>query len=145
MQLLSQFYMDKIISLGKDKLILKELPYDRRGDDVIKIEQELFSWRLYHGHKYIQCASEAEAEYLKIFMEARLSSVAIPKDEKYLKKVLPELKELKRKHDDIIEDHIDTLFSRKLRDQALSQIWSDIFGDEYFNWEALEPLEKLGE
>lgn len=146
MQLLSEYCMEKVISLGPDKLIVKKAPWDRNAETLdIKIEPELFFWRLYHGKKYIQCESEEEAEFMKIFMEARQSRIAIPKDPEYLKKILPELKELKKKHDDVIEDTIDTLFSKKLRERALAKIWMGVFADEYFDWEAFYAIEEIGE
>jgi len=104
----------------------------------IRIEKELFFWRLYSGKKYIECKSEDEALYLKVFWEAGLSEVEVPKDEQYLKEILPELIRLKKRHDEIIEDEVDGLLNSKLRQRALNQIWSDIFADEYVDYESLE-------
>ncbi len=135
MQLLGEFYNEKVISLGRDKLYTKELML-RLGE--IRIEKELFFWRLYSGKRYIKCKSEDEAVYLKVFLEAGLTEVEVPKDEQYLKEILPGLTRLKEKHDEVIEDHVDGLLNSKLRQRALNQIWSDIFGDEYVDYESLE-------
>lgn len=135
MQLLGEFYNEKVISLGRDKLYTKELRL-RLGE--IRIEKELFFWRLYSGKRYIECKSEDEAVYLKVFWEAGLSEVEVPKDEQYLKEILPELTRLKSRHDEVIEDHVDGLLNSKLRQRALNQIWSDIFNDEYVDYESLE-------
>jgi len=144
MKLVSQYYMEKVISLGADKLKLKDMPYDPRHEGI-RIEPELFFWRLYHGNKYIECRSETEAEYCKLMMEARQDKVAIPKDEEYLKEILPELKRLKAKHDEAIEDKLYTIFSKKIREKILSLFWQRIFDDKYFDWEAFMALEDVGE
>ena len=124
MQLVSQYYKEKVLSLEKRDRILRELPADSHD---VKIEQDLFCWKLYSGKKYIQCRSEEEAKYLRVFLESGRCEVFVPSDEKYLKEILPQLEYLKRRHDEIIEDRIDGLINPRLQERARQKIWSKIF------------------
>jgi hypothetical protein len=81
----------------------------------VEIKNELFGWRLSSGKDHIDCQSEAEAAYLKIWLESGLEEVKVPKDEPYLIKILPELKALKEKIDNIISDHISSITSQKVQ------------------------------
>jgi hypothetical protein len=103
---------------------LRELP---SLDGDARIEQELFCWRLYTGKQYIECRSEEEATYLMVFLRSGRREVYIPRNDAYLKEILPQLLYLKKRHDEIIEDRVDGLVGQKLRQRARSKVWSDIF------------------
>lgn len=123
MQLLGEFYRDKILSLGRNKLITRELPYNHGSN---KVMADLFCWRLYSGKKYIKCRSEDEALYLKVFLETGLREVKVPKDDKYLKKIMPQLLYLKRRHDEIIEDELEYINSPRIKETVRNKIWSKV-------------------
>ncbi len=72
----------------------------------IKIKNGLFGWRVSSGKEHIDCHGEAEAEYLKIWLDSGLEEIKVPEDEDYISQILPELKSLKEKIDQIILDHI---------------------------------------
>jgi len=86
-----------------------------------------WGWRLSSGKDHIDCSSEAEAEYLKIWLESGLEEVKVPKDESYIIKILPELKDLKEKIDHIISDHISTITSQKLQNKILQKLQGELF------------------
>ena len=82
--------------------------------------------RLSSGRERIDCASETEAHYLKIWLEAGLESIKIPKDKDYLKEIVPELETLKQKTDEIFEDYLGSILDPKLRQRLLHQLWQEV-------------------
>ena len=117
MQTLGEFYRERILS--REDLITRASP-ERSGE--IKIEKDLFGWKLYSGKDLIECRSEEEARYLKVFFEAGMRSVSIPKDDEYLKAILPELERLKARIDQIIHFYIEAILSPKIRAKVRSQV-----------------------
>jgi hypothetical protein len=118
---LGKFYQEKVLS--QTPLYTKTLP---KATDEIEIKQSLLGWRLYSGKNDIDCASELEARYLKVWLEAGLEEVKVPKDEAYLKAISPELESLKTKIDAVIESHIGFIANPKTRDRILRQLWLEI-------------------
>ena len=123
MQLIGEYYKERVLSLNKKDRATRELPY---YDGDTKIEQDFFCWRLYAGKKYIECRSEDETKYLGVFLEGGLSEIEVPVDDGYLHEILPQLLYLKRRHDEIIEDEIDLIPSRKIREAVKNKIWSNV-------------------
>jgi hypothetical protein len=129
MKKLGEFYREKILSLPRSSLKKIELPYNPSS---LEIKGDLFGCKLYYtrfGRKtqnFIECRSEQEARYLKIFFEAGLSEVQIPKDDNYLNSILPDLVKLKTKTDNIINEFLESLTSRKIRDQVKYLVWSEL-------------------
>ena len=119
-QTLGKFYKEKILTKANFK---KELP-EMQGK--ITIEKDLFKWRLSGENTYIDCNSEIESNYLKNFIRTGLSEVEIPKDEKYLKKILPELEQIRQNIDKIIEDDILSILNKKIQNQILYLLWQAI-------------------
>lgn len=126
MKRLGAFYREKV--LGRDDLVEKEIPACFDGEAVV--EHHLFGWRLRSGRDMVDFESEEEARFCKIFLEAGLPSVLVPKDLKYLRSILPELEELKAKHDRVINDYLEGLFGRQLREKFLSHVWHRIMNEE---------------
>ena len=134
-KLLGHFYREKIISqknLKTVKLFHPNTPLTsplaKGGKRGVEIKNELFGWRLSSGKDHIDCQSEAEAEYLKIWLESGLEEIKVPKDESYLLKILPELKALKERIDHIISDHISSITSQKLQQKILQKLQGELFG-----------------
>jgi type I restriction enzyme M protein len=121
-KLLGHFYREKIICQKNLKTVKLFHPIKD-----IQIKNELFGWRLSSGKDHIDCQSEAEAEYLKIWIESGLEEVKVPKDESYILKILPELKALKEKIDQIISDHISSITSQKLQQKILQKLQGELF------------------
>ena len=121
MKTLGEFYREKILS--HKNLIPKKLP---ENSDLIKIEKDLFGWKLYSGKNFIECRSEDEARYLKIFLEAGLTKVRVPKDDEYLKTILTELETLKLKIDRIINSYLESILDIKIRKRLREEVWSEI-------------------
>lgn len=121
-KLLGHFYRGKILNQKNLKTI--KFPHTSKE---IQIKHDLFGWRLVSGKNHIDCRSEAEAEYLKIWLDSGLEEVKVPKDDDYLSKTLPELKALKEKMDRIIADHISSITSQKLQDKIMQRLQGELF------------------
>jgi hypothetical protein len=117
---LGKYYREKILS--HSPLRTRTLP---RASGEVKLEQELFGWRLCSGREHIDCASEIEARYLKVWLEAGLENVKTPKDEAYLSEIVPELENLKQKTDDVFEDYLGSILDPRLRQRLLHQLWQE--------------------
>jgi hypothetical protein len=118
---LKKWYEEKILS--RNDLETKELP--EIGDNL-KIEKGLYGWKIKGDRGTLQCTFEAEAEYLKIWIEIGAKSLTIPKDETYLSKVAEELKTLKKEIDDIIDSYLSSILDNKLKSQILYRIWQSM-------------------
>jgi hypothetical protein len=118
---LGNFYREKVLT--HKPLRSRSLP---KVLGEVKLEQELFGWRLSSGREHVDCGSEAEARYLKVWLEAGLDSVKIPKDEAYLGEIVPELESLKQKTDEIFEDYLGSILDSKLRQRLLHQLWQEV-------------------
>jgi type I restriction-modification system DNA methylase subunit len=122
-KLLGHFYSEKILNQKN----LKAVKLFHPSKDI-QIKNGLFGWRLSSGKDHIDCQSEPEAEYLKIWIESGLEEVKVPKDESYILKILPELKALKERIDQIITDHISSIASQKLQNKILQKLQGELFG-----------------
>ncbi|MFZ6016016.1 MAG: hypothetical protein ACOYU0_00055 [Nitrospirota bacterium] len=64
---------------------------------------------------------------MKIWLDSGLKEVKVPNDESYISKILPELKALKEKIDEIISDHISSITSQKLQNKILQKLQGELF------------------
>lgn len=123
MRTIGAFYREEVLTLPKKKLRKVELP-SYSGDS--KIEKELFTWKLGSGKNFVECDTEEEARYLKVFLDTGLSEVMIPRENDYLKEILPQLEKIKSKIDEIIDSYISGLISRKMRETVKSAVYAEI-------------------
>jgi len=121
MKTLGEFYREKILT--HKPLITKKLP---QNSDTVRIERDLFGWKLFSGRDFIECRSEDEARYLKVFLEAGLEKVRVPKNDNYLKTILPELETLKSRIDRIINSYAETILDVRLRKRLKEEVWAEI-------------------
>jgi len=119
---LGNFYKQEISN--RDDLITIDLP-KKPGDVAIK--KGLFGWNLYYsGNKYIECETEEEARYLKLFLDIGSDSVEAPKDKKYLSSIIDEIKELKEENEKTIDYFLNSVASPKTREKLRGLLWSEI-------------------
>jgi type I restriction-modification system DNA methylase subunit len=118
---LGKFHREKVLS--QKQLYTKALP---KAGDEIAVRQSLLGWRLYSGKEYIDCASELEARYLRVWLQAGMVEVKVPKDEGYLETIVPELESLKAKIDDAIEAHLSFIANPRTRDRIVHRLWQEI-------------------
>jgi len=121
MKTLGEFYREKILSCS-DRISV-QLP-NSAGEN--RIEKDLFGWKLYSGKDSIECRSEEEARYLKILLDAGMTEVFIPKDEDYLKSILPELERLKKKIDEIVDSYLDSVLDRRVRERVRTEVFMEL-------------------
>jgi hypothetical protein len=123
MRTLGEFYKEKV--LGRSDLADREFP-DYRGEGTVS--RDLFGWKLYSdkGKNFIECRSEEEARFLKIFFDSGMDIVAVPGDNNYLKTIVPELERLKKSIDEIISLYVDGVLNRKLKTRVKRQVYQEL-------------------
>jgi len=117
---LGKFYQEKILS--HKPLSTKRLP---KVSGEVKLEPDLFGWRLSWGRRHLACTSESQARYLKVWLEAGLERVKIPKDEDYLKEITPQLEKIKGKIDNTFQTYLSSIVTIKLQQRLRHQLWQE--------------------
>ena len=118
-----KFYDEKVLSQKELKNVKLFSPMKKSV-----IDNSLFGWRILAGKDFIQCENEQEAKYLKIWLDAGLADeIKVPTEEKYLKRILPELEKLQAKISQIISEHIESITSQKLRSRIWHHLQSKLF------------------
>jgi len=123
MKFIGKYYKETVLSLPKKSLFKRELP---GNSDEIKTERDLFGWKLYSGKDSIECRSEEEARYLKVFLDLGFTEIYVPKDEAHLKSILPELERLKTRADEILNSYLETILDRKIRERLKYEVYMEI-------------------
>jgi len=121
MKTFGEFYRGDVLT--KKPLVKRTLP--PQSDDI-KVVKDLFGWKLYSGKQFIDCRSEEEARFLKIFLEVGFEEVKVPKDDKILAQLLPELEEMKQVADEIIEEDAAGLLNRRLKEELRHRVWQEL-------------------
>jgi hypothetical protein len=121
MTTIGKFYKEKVLSLPKEKLTKKELP--SCWIDEPKIVRDLFGWKIFTGKEYIECSSEEEARYLKIFLETGIWEVYVP-DLENLRILIPELEKIKKRIDDIINRYLIGILDKDLRRKIKQEVYA---------------------
>lgn len=113
------FCQEKVLPLGSKKLTKRELVGYVCWNET-EIIQNLFGWqiRVEDGKHIFDCRSETEARYLRVFIEMGAREVFVPKDEAYLDEILPRLEYLRRRAEEVYDNRMKTVFSRKLREEV---------------------------
>jgi hypothetical protein len=122
MQLIGDFYRDRILTRDDIKQRELTLPVDKEPQ-IIKY---LFGWQLVAGDDSIDCRSEVEARYLRIFVELGLHEVAVPDSDEFLDRVLPELEYLKERADQILNEHLETVFDPRVKAKVRRDVYAEI-------------------
>jgi len=123
MKLIGEFYREKVLSLPKKRLSKKKFS-DNSGET--RIDRDLFGWKLYSGKNFIECRSEEEARYLRVFLDLGLTEIYVPKDDVYLKEILPELERLKSKTDEILNSYLETILDWKIRERLKHEVYMEV-------------------
>ncbi|CAN5699155.1 hypothetical protein BH24ACI2_BH24ACI2_02510 [soil metagenome] len=112
-----EFYADKILSQGRENLVRRELVgYSCFGE--LRMEQDLFGWKVYTKRRVFECDSEIEARYLMIFLELGWREVYVPKSAEYFAEIMPRLDYLKARMDRVLTEGLKRVFGRKIRQEA---------------------------
>jgi hypothetical protein len=122
-------YREKVLSLPKRSLHKAKL---EDSPENLRIEKDLFGWKLFYtryGRKteyFLECSSEEEARFLKIFFELGLKDIRIPKDEEYLKSILPEFEREKERTDEVLNFYTDAILNRQIRERVKHEVYMEV-------------------
>jgi hypothetical protein len=122
MQLIGDLYRERILT--REDLIQRELPLS--SYEEARVNEHLFGWELRANDDAIDCRSEIEARYLRIFLDLGWHEVAVPSDEEFLKQILPDLEYLKRRADEILDEHLETVFDARIKARVRRQVYAEI-------------------
>ncbi len=112
-----EFYAAKVLSQGRENLIKRELVgYSCFGE--LRMEQDLFGWKVHTKRRVFECDSEVEARYLMIYLELGWREIYVPKDLEYFAEIIPRLDYLKARLDRILTEGLKKVFGRKIRWEA---------------------------
>lgn len=119
-----EFYRQKVLT--QKSLVERTMP---RYKGEMRIGRDLFGWKVYSGETekyYVNCRSEEEARFVRIFFEIGKYSVKVPRNNEYLKKILVQLEEMKAKADETIDFYSDGILSRKMRNKLKDMVWAEL-------------------
>ncbi len=112
-----EFYAAKVLSQGRENLVKRELVgYSCFGE--LRMEQDLFGWKVHTKRRVFECDSEIEARYLMIFLELGWREIYVPQSAEYFALIMPRLDYLKARLDRILTEGMKRIFGRKLRWEA---------------------------
>lgn len=94
--------------------------------DPIEIENSLLGWRLKIGKKAIDCSSEAQARYLRIFAEMGWDHVPAPQDDGYLPSIVDEWEKLFEEIQAVLEEHTLSILQRTVRERVTDAVWEKL-------------------
>lgn len=136
---LENLLIDEIVELADSTVDLIELkniynnirqqPHERKAlfkkGGPTEIERTLEGYSLKVGKEAILCKSAEEAEYLKVFVDVGMDEVAIPKDSVYLNSILPKIKQLQKRIDNMIKERVEEFpLLRNKKDTLTAKIWA---------------------
>ena len=125
MEMIGEYYAEKVLSQGSENLTKRELVgYSCFGET--RMEQDLFGWKIHTKRRVFEFDSELEARYCLIFLELGWRTVLIPKDLDYLAEILPRLEYLKMRADEVIGNGLKRIFGRKIRWEARTKTYQKI-------------------
>lgn len=122
MQLIGEFYREKV--LARPDLVTRELL--GYGGEQPEIVEDLFGWQVRAGREVFDCRSEAEARYLRVFLALGLREVCVPADDEYLNRIVPDLEYLKRRADEILDEHLATVFDLRVKAKVRRDVYAEI-------------------
>ncbi|MDI6752829.1 MAG: N-6 DNA methylase [Thermodesulfobacteriota bacterium] len=117
---LATFFKARITSVACSAL---NLP---KRADPIEVENSLLGWRLKVGKKGIDCSSEPQARYLKIFVEMGWDYAPVPQEESFLSSIIDKWEDLFEKAQAVLEEHTVSILQRNTRDRLVHTVWKKL-------------------
>lgn len=117
---LTTFYRERIATVPCHTF---DLP---KRDEPIEIENSLLGWRLRIGKKAIDCSSEAQARYLRVYAEMGWDHVPIPQDDGYLPSIVVEWEKLFGETQIVLEEHTLSILQRRVRERVTDAVWEKL-------------------
>jgi len=94
--------------------------------EPVEIEKSLFGWRLKIGKKVIDCSSEVQARYLRVFTEMGWDKAVVPKDSDYLSSIIDQWEHLFSIVQATLEEYTSSILQNKTRDLLTHTVWAKI-------------------
>ncbi len=94
--------------------------------EPIEIENSLLGWRLKIGKKGLDCPSEAEARYLRVFTEMGWDQAPVPKDGGYLSSILNQWENLFENTKAVLEEYTASILQRNTRELLVHTVWKKL-------------------
>jgi len=114
------FYKSSITAVPCTSLDLPERA------EPIEMENSLFGWRLKIGRKFIDCSSEIQARYLRVFAEMGWDRAVVPKDSNYLATIIDQWENLFDKAHVTLEEYTSSILQNKTRDLLIHKVWATL-------------------
>jgi hypothetical protein len=97
-----------------------------KSAEPIEIEKSLFGWRLKIGQRIVDCSSEAQALYLRVFAEMGCDQTLVPKDDAYLSSIVNQWESLFEKAQAALQEYISSILQNKTRDLLIHTVWATL-------------------
>mgnify|MGYP001078563479 CR=1 FL=1 len=68
---------------------------------------------------------------MKVFLESGITRIRVPKDDEYLKSILPELEKLKARIDEIINSSLRSVLDRSKKAQLRHEIFAELMKEAW--------------
>lgn len=91
------------------------------------MEWNPFGYLLVGKENSVECKTEEEARYLKVFWDAGIKEVKIPRDEKFLKEILVELEDPKRIVDERMNSYMRSILRKQDKVRLRNAVYEDFF------------------
>jgi hypothetical protein len=78
------------------------------------------------GGAHIDCSTELEARYLKVWTYVGMDRVKMHEDQSYLDEIISDLEKLKEKNDEIVESYLDSIVDIRTQAKMRDLIWQEI-------------------
>lgn len=130
MRTIGELLRQMVFTLPEESVEVREPPYLLLEN--MAIGRDLFGWKLYYtksGRKtkeFLECRSEEEARYLKLLIDSGLRDIHVPKDDEYLKNILPELEQIKARIDEIINPTLVTIYDPAIRARLKFEVFQEV-------------------
>jgi hypothetical protein len=69
------------------------------------------------------------------------TEIYVPKDDEYLKSILPELERLKQRIDEIIDSSLESVLNRKIRQRVRHEVFMEITKEVRIEDEDIEDID----
>lgn len=117
---MATFFKDRIATVP---CYVQDLP---KHADPIEIENSLLGWRLRIGKRAIDCSSEAQARYLRVFAEMVWDHVPVPRDNNYLPTIVDEWEKLFEETQVVLEENTLSILQRRVRERVTDSVWEKL-------------------
>jgi type I restriction-modification system DNA methylase subunit len=97
-----------------------------KGIEPIKIVKALFGWQITIGKKIVDCESEDEARYLRIFIEMGWDHAPVPQDKNHLSSIITKFENLFENARAALQEYSASILQSKTRDRLNHLVWTKL-------------------